>query len=90
MTITPTPEQVAVAELNGWDPQEVAESSARVARVARVYEMMRKHTKQQLLRMVLNAGTQGMHHPSTWTKQELASAVEDQEHHRGNRAGRGA
>lgn len=76
-TITPTPEQIAVANLNGWDPQQVAESSARTARV---HELTRKHSKQQLLRMVLAAGTQGLHHPSTWSKQELASEVEHLEH----------
>jgi hypothetical protein len=72
-TITPTPEQIAVAELNGWDPQELAENNARVACV---HELTRKHTKAQLLRMVLASGTQGLHHPSTWSKQELASEVE--------------
>lgn len=73
MPVTPTPEQIAVAELNGWNPQELAENNARVARV---YELMRKNSKAQLLRMVLDAGTQGAHHPSTWTKQELAGEVE--------------
>lgn len=82
MTITPTPEQIALAELNGWDPQELAENNARTARV---HELMRKNTKAQLLRLVLAAGTQGVHHPSTWTKQELAAAVEEQEHRSGNR-----
>lgn len=76
-TITPTPEQIAVAELNGWDPQEVAE---RAARVTRVHELMSKNNKQQLLRIVIAAGTQGLHHPSTWTKQELASEVAHLEH----------
>lgn len=73
MTVTPTPEQIAIAKLNGWDPQEHAESAARATRI---HELMRKHTKPQLLRAVLAAGTTGMHHPSTWTKQELAGEVE--------------
>lgn len=76
-SITPTAEQIAVAELNGWDPQELAE---RAARTARVHELTRKHTKHQLLQMVLTAGTQGLHHPSTWTKQELAGEVAHLEH----------
>ena len=73
MVITPTPEQIALAELNGWDPQETAITAWRAARTR---ELERKHTKAQLLKMVLNAGTQGLHHPSTWTKQELAGEVE--------------
>jgi hypothetical protein len=76
MAVTPTPEQIAIAELNGWDPQEVAD---RTAQGARMHELMRKHTKPQLLRMVLAAGTTGKHHPSTWTKQELAGEVARQE-----------
>ncbi len=76
-TITPTPEQIRIAELNGRDPQELADNNARTARV---HELTRKHTKHQLLRLVLAAGTQGLHHPSTWTKQELAGEVEHLEH----------
>lgn len=76
MTVTPTPEQIAVAELNGWDPQEVAD---RTFHVSRMHALMRKYTKSQLLRMVLAAGTTGLHHPSTWTKQELAGEVASQE-----------
>jgi hypothetical protein len=73
MTVTPTPEQTRIAELNGWDPQELADNNARTTRI---HELARKHTKAQLLRTVLAAGTTGMHHPSTWTKQELAGEVE--------------
>lgn len=72
-TITPTPEQIAHAELNGWDPQETAITAWRSSRTR---ELGRKHTKAQLLKLVLDAGTQGLHHPSTWTKQELAGEVE--------------
>ena len=73
MTITPTPAQTALAELNGWDPQETA---VRAWRSNRTHELELKHTKAQLLQLVLDAGTQGLHHPSTWTKQELAGEVE--------------
>lgn len=76
MTVTPTPEQIAIAELNGWDPQELAENNARVQRV---HELTRNHTKAQLLAIVLTAGTTGLHHPAGWTKQELATTVADQE-----------
>ena len=40
------------------------------------WDPQRKHSKAQLLKMVLDAGTQGLHHPSTWTKPELAGEVE--------------
>ena len=76
MIITPTPAQIAHAELNGWDPQETAITAWRSNRTR---ELTRKHSKAQLLKLVLDAGTQGLHHPSTWTKTELASAVEDLE-----------
>lgn len=76
LVITPTPEQIAHAELNGWDPQETAVSAWRAARR---HELTRKNTRAALLKMVLDAGTEGLHHPSTWTKQELAESVEDLE-----------
>ena len=72
-TITPTAEQIAYAELNGWDPQETAITAWRSNRT---HELELKHTKAQLLQLVLAAGTQGLHHPSTWTKVELAGEVE--------------
>jgi hypothetical protein len=75
-TVTPTPEQIAVAELNDWDPQEVAEANARVARV---HELMRKYSKLTLLRMALAGGLANFNNPAGWTKQELAAEVEGQE-----------
>ena len=72
-TITPTAAQIAHAELNGWDPQETAITAWRSSRTR---ELMRKHTRVELLKLVLDSGTQGLHHPSTWTKQELAGEVE--------------
>ena len=75
-TITPTPEQIAVAELNGRDPQEVAENSHRTTRV---HELMRKHSKAALLRMAFAGGLADVNNPAQWTKQELAATVEDQE-----------
>lgn len=76
MPITPTPEQIAVAELNGWDPQEVAD---RNARVTRVHELMRQHTKAQLLCQAREGGLLDFNNPAAWTKQELAATVEEQE-----------
>lgn len=76
MPITPTPEQIAVAELNGWDPQDVAN---RNAQVARVHELTRQHTKAQLLRKAREGGLVDYNNPAMWTKQELATAVEEQE-----------
>jgi hypothetical protein len=76
MTITPTPEQIAVAELNGWDPQEIAD---RNAQVARVHELTRQHTKAQLLRKAREGGLVDYNNPAAWTKQELAAVVEEQE-----------
>lgn len=76
MSVTPTPEQIAVAELNGWDPQELADRNARVARVR---ELARKHTKSQLLRNALDGGLVDYNNPAGWTKEELAGVVEEQE-----------
>ena len=76
VTITPTAAQIAHAELNGWDPQETAITAWRSSRTR---ELMRKHTRVELLKLVLDSGTQGLHHPSTWTKAELAASVEDLE-----------
>ncbi|PBC71552.1 hypothetical protein BX265_6162 [Streptomyces sp. TLI_235] len=76
MTITPTPEQIAIAQLNGWDPQALAENNARVARV---HELTRKHTHARLLRMALAGGLANHNNPAGWTKQELAAEVARQE-----------
>ena len=77
ITVTPTPEQIAVAELNGWDPQELAENNARVARV---HELMRKHSKKKLVGMAVDGGLSPACNPNGWTKQEIAAEVEEQEH----------
>lgn len=73
---TTTPEQYALAELNGWDPQELADNNARTARI---HELMRKHSKAQLLRMAYASGLTGYNRPAEWTKQEIATSVADQE-----------
>lgn len=76
MTVTPTPEQIAVAELNGWNPQDVAESNARVQRI---HELMRKHSKNRLLAMAFAGGLADHNSPADWSKQELAAEIVDQE-----------
>lgn len=81
-TITPTPEQIAIAALNGWDPQEVAETNARTARV---HELMRKHSKNRLLTMAFAGGLADFNQPARWSKQELAETVADQEHRKAGR-----
>lgn len=73
---TPTPEQIAIAELNGWDPQELSDNNARVARI---HELMRKHSKATLLRMAYAGGLADHNRPAEWTKQEIAAEVADQE-----------
>ncbi len=76
MTVTPTPEQIDIAELNGWDPQEHAENEAHVARV---HELTRKHSKARLLRIAFTGGLADFNNPASWTKQELAAEIAGQE-----------
>ncbi len=71
-----SPEQIAVAELNGWDPQEVADNNARVTRM---HELMRKHSKMALLGMAYRGGLADANSPAKWRKDELAAVVVDQE-----------
>lgn len=75
-TVTPTPEQIAIAELNGWDPQEIADNNARTTRI---HELMRKHTKATLLRMAFAGGLADFNNPAGWSKGEIAAEVVDQE-----------
>lgn len=76
MTVTPTPAQIAFAELNGWDAQELADNAARNARM---HELMRKHSKATLLRMAFAGGLADFNNPAGWTKGELAGEVADQD-----------
>ncbi|MEU9632320.1 Helicase associated domain protein [Streptomyces luteogriseus] len=59
----------------------VAESATRVARgsarVQRMNELMRNHTKAELLRMAYAGGLVNHNSPEKWRKDELASAVVD-------------
>jgi len=71
-----SPEQIAVAELNGWDLEEVARNQERNLRM---YGLMRKHSKMALLGMAYRGGLADFNSPAKWTKQELAAVVADQE-----------
>lgn len=78
--VIPTPEEIAMAELNGWDPQEVADENARVRRV---HLLMRRHSKFQLLQQAYELGLSEQCKPAGWTKQELAACVVRLERDRG-------
>jgi hypothetical protein len=45
MTITPTPEQIAIAELNGWDPQEAA-VTITTTRTGRLHAAVRDNARE--------------------------------------------
>lgn len=75
MTTTLTPEQIAVAELNGWDLEETAN---HIARGNLIGELMRKHTKPQLLSMAFAGGLVDHNQPARWRKDEIVAVVADQ------------
>lgn len=72
----PTPEQIAIAHLNGWDPQELADNNARTTRI---HQLTRKHSKTALLHMAYAGGLADHNQPATWSKQELAAEIARQE-----------
>lgn len=76
MTQPARPEQIAVAQLNSWDPQELADSTARVARI---HQLMRRHSHHVLVRMAINGGLDPACQPAGWSKQEVATEVARQE-----------
>lgn len=51
-----------------------------------MYELMRRHTKAQLLKMAFAGGLVDFNSPAKWTKQEIAAVVAEQE---ARKAGRG-
>ena len=55
------------------------ERELRNARVLRMWELMRKHTKSQLLSMAFAGGLMNYNSPAKWSKQEIASVVADQQ-----------
>lgn len=50
-----------------------------MSRNQRIYELMRKHTKAELLRMAFAGGLLDFNNPAAWSKQEIAAVVVDQE-----------
>lgn len=47
--------------------------------VQRMHELMRKHTKAQLLKMAFAGGLTDFNSPHKWRKDEIAAVVADQE-----------
>ncbi|MFD6821936.1 Helicase associated domain protein [Streptomyces sp. NPDC060085] len=85
----PTSEQPAPAEASvleqrdagdsGADDEREAEAARGLARMKRLIELNRKHTKAELLRMAYAGGLVRHNSPEQWRKDEIASAVVDQE-----------
>lgn len=53
-----------------------------MANVQRLHELMRKHTKAELLRMAFAGGLLDFNNPAGWRKDEIAATVVDQEERR--------
>ncbi|MGW3653636.1 hypothetical protein [Streptomyces sp. NPDC000878] len=63
----------------GADDEREAEAARGLARMKRLTELTRKHTKAELLRMAYAGGLVRHNSPEQWRKDEIASAVVDQE-----------
>lgn len=88
----PAPMEVPVPEQRdaggaGADDEREAEAARGLARMKRLTELTRKHTKAELLRMAYAGGLVRHNSPEQWRKDEIASAVVDQELHAAARAG---
>ncbi|EST36840.1 hypothetical protein M878_00135 [Streptomyces roseochromogenus subsp. oscitans DS 12.976] len=59
------------------DKEREAEAARGRARMQRLTELMRKHTKAELLRMAYSCGLVNHDSPEKWRKDEIASAVVD-------------
>ncbi|WP_406257135.1 hypothetical protein [Streptomyces chartreusis] len=59
------------------DEEREAEAARGRARIQRLAELMRKHTKAELLRMAYAGGLVRHNSPERWRKDEIASAVVD-------------
>lgn len=53
-----------------------------MANVQRMHELMRKHTKAQLLKMAFDGGLVDFNSPAKWRKDEIAATVAEQEERR--------
>ncbi|MFE9446586.1 Helicase associated domain protein [Streptomyces sp. NPDC006602] len=85
-TETPVPEQ-RDADNTGTDEEREAEAARGLARMKRLTELTRKHTKAELLRMAYAGGLVRHNSPEQWRKDEIASAVVDSELRAAARAG---
>ncbi|MFE9769414.1 Helicase associated domain protein [Streptomyces sp. NPDC005808] len=65
---------------------EERETSRGTARARRMNELMRKHTKAELLRMAYAGGLVNHNSPEKWRKDEIASTVVDTEFRTADRA----
>ncbi|GHE13855.1 helicase [Streptomyces alanosinicus] len=82
----PVPEQRDAGGA-GADDESEAEAARGLARMKRLTELTRKHTKAELLRMAYAGGLVRHNSPEQWRKDEIASAVVDQELRAAARAG---
>ncbi|MEU2518857.1 hypothetical protein ABZ732_08730 [Streptomyces pseudogriseolus] len=71
----------------GTDDEREAEAARGRARMQRLAELTRKHTKAELQRMAYAGGLVRHNSPEQWRKDEIASAVIDQELRAAARAG---
>ena len=85
-TETSVPEQRDAGDA-GTDDEREAEAARGRARMQRLAELTRKHTKAELLRMAYAGGLVRHNSPEQWRKDEIASAVVDQELRAAARAG---
>lgn len=85
-TEAPVPEQRDAGGA-GADDESEAEVACGLARMKRLTELTRKHTKAELLRMAYAGGLVRHNSPEQWRKDEIASAVVDQELRAAARAG---
>ncbi|MFD8174863.1 Helicase associated domain protein [Streptomyces sp. NPDC059709] len=84
-TETSVPEQRDADAMT--DQEREAEAARGLARMKRLTELTRKHTKAELLRMAYAGGLVRHNSPEQWRKDEIASAVVDQELRAAARAG---
>lgn len=82
----PVPEQRDAGGA-GVDNEPKVEAARGLARMKRLAELTRKHTKAELLRIAYAGGQVRHNSPEQWRKDEIASAVVDQELRAATRAG---
>ncbi|MEU8516338.1 hypothetical protein AB0C76_32865 [Kitasatospora sp. NPDC048722] len=61
------------------DENDAADAARRAARVARIHELMRKHTKPELLRQAYALGLARANAPEQWRKDEIATTLAELE-----------